>query len=95
MPHFHGEISEKISYCLTNKSLRIGFKLCSNIFQNLVNKDKLDILDKNGAYSLSCGDCAATYIGQTGRKFETRFNKHLLNFKYIKENSNYAKHFIH
>ena len=32
--------------------------------------------NKSGTYRSSCGECDATYIGQTGRSFKTCFAEH-------------------
>ena len=39
-------------------------------------KDPVPRQDKCGVYSLSCGQCPATYIGQTGRSIGERQNEH-------------------
>ena len=48
-------------------------------------------------YILLCVKCNVYYIGQTGRKFITRFTEHLRNIKnfkaFIKINSEIATHF--
>ena len=40
-------------------------------------KDEVDVHLKTGVvYSIPCGDCDKTYIGQTGNSFSTRLNQH-------------------
>ena len=39
-------------------------------------------------YSVECGDCDGVYIGETGRRFETRLKEHIKD----KSNSNVGKH---
>jgi len=39
-------------------------------------KDKTPLENRPGVYRLNCGDCQATYVGQTGRRFKKRFAEH-------------------
>jgi len=43
-------------------------------------------------YKLTCPDCNRAYIGQTGRKFATRFKEHEKAFKSHSHTSSFAKH---
>lgn len=58
-------------------------------------KDKVDLLDSSGIYSIQCSMCSATYVGQTRRSIGERFSEH---FSYIKNNhpskSTIAKHVL-
>lgn len=45
-------------------------------------------------YKLKCGDCNATYVGQTGRSFKIRVNEHIKNWKKCNGDSNFAEHLI-
>src|SRR5215469_4544053 len=51
-----------------------------------------DMYLRSGVYKLSCPDCNKAYIGQTGRKFLTRFKEHKRAAKLNKDYSNFAKH---
>jgi hypothetical protein len=46
--------------------------------------------DKSGIHRLTYMDCSLQYLGQTGRSFKTRFNKHIREIKYNKDTSTYA-----
>ena len=47
----------------------------------------------NVVYKIGCKDCSWSYVGETGRCFETRKNKHIRNVKQNTAGSNMAKHF--
>jgi len=50
---------------------------------------------RSGVYQLSCDDCSAVYVGQTGKGFIHRFTQHeraIANNR--PESSHYAKHII-
>ena len=47
--------------------------LTSKLVNNKLNK--IDKMSRTGVYELSCGDCDAFYIDQTGRSFKTRYKK--------------------
>ena len=46
----------------------------------------------NVVYKIGCKDCSWSYIGETGRCFETRKNEHIRNVKQNTGGSNIAKH---
>ena len=46
----------------------------------------------NVVYKINCADCSWSYIGETGRAFETRKKEHKRNVKQSKSGSNIAKH---
>ena len=54
--------------------------------------DKIDKMSRSGVYELTCGDCDAFYIGQTGRSFRTRYKEHEHALKRINrlDSSNYV-----
>ena len=41
------------------------------------SKDPIPKNEKSGVYRIDCGECPATYIGETGRKLSTRFGEHI------------------
>ena len=47
---------------------------------------------KNVIYKIPCTDCTRSYIGETGRAYETRKNKHVKNVKNYTDGSNIASH---
>ena len=46
----------------------------------------------NVVYQINCKDCSWSYIGETGRCFDTRKKEHMRNVKYHAPGSNIAKH---
>ena len=49
-------------------------------------------LQPNVVYKISCADCPWSYVGETGRCFETRRKEHMRNVKSYARGSNIAKH---
>lgn len=98
---FFGEISEQLARFFKPYNLTIAFRTINTLKKHLVkNKDKTDILDKSGVYSLRCAECSAVYIGQTGRKLSVRINEHLSlvnkykNTDITNTNSAFANHLL-
>ena len=58
-----------------------------NILSN--TKQKVDILNKSGAYSITCNEYDAVYVGETGRNLAVRYTEHLRD-----QNSKIYKHMI-
>ena len=46
----------------------------------------------NVVYNMSCSDCPWSYVGETGRSFETRKKEHIRSVKNCKKGSNIGKH---
>lgn len=65
------------------KSLEITFENITISFKCLVsyfivkNKDIFNSNEKNGIYSLYCGDSKPIYVDQTSRALETRILEHI------------------
>ena len=47
----------------------------------------------SGVYKLTCPDCNKAYVGQTGRRFSIRYNKHTRDF-YNSQSSSFAQHLL-
>ena len=93
---FFGPISNKIANVLrkgVNKivAFRTDRKL-SQVFFNA--KHKIDKRKKSGVYRLTCEECNACYIGQTGRNFDIRYKEHHTSFRLNKRTSNFSNHFL-
>ena len=80
-----------------NSDIVVTYKTTNNILNNLRTHESTCLENKTGVYKLSCNDCDAFYVGQTGRGFLKRFNEHkpptiCRNYDTIK--SKFAKHLI-
>ncbi|KAK5647062.1 hypothetical protein RI129_005526 [Pyrocoelia pectoralis] len=86
---FIGPASFYFKKLLKEYDINISFSAKHNLKNHLVKtKDKIDTLEKSGVYRLSCSTCGACYVGQTGRKFKTRFNEH---YACIRNNNIFTK----
>ena len=56
------------------------------------NKDKLPNEEREGVYSLKCGDWKAVYVGKTERNLKIRMSEHLRDFKNQKTENSLAEH---
>ena len=73
---YFGRLSEMLGRNLR----RLGYSPAFYPVTTLSNLSKLKYLiqkeDKAGVYKITCGQCPATYIGQTGRPLLQRFREH-------------------
>ena len=92
---FYEGVSTKIAKILKD-SHKVAYYTTNNIKKSLFNaKDKVDTFEKSGVYELSCGDCDAIYIGQTGRNFQIRTEEHFRHWQNKNKNkSNFADHLL-
>lgn len=82
-------LSNKISNTFSKFGINVAFKSNPNLGNYLFNsKPKTDIMKKSGVYSLSCSQCNATYVGQTGRSFHIRYCEHIR----PNSNTNFRQH---
>jgi hypothetical protein len=82
-----------ITNVFKHTNLKIGFRT-SNTIENLL-RQRNPISDKfssYGVYKLTCPDCHKAYVGQTGRRFYTRYNEHRSAFYHNTRISNFARH---
>lgn len=71
---------------LSNALKSIGFKVAFESGKSLQayftsTKDSIPVFNKSGIYSITCPECGDEYIGQTARRFITRFKEHQADFK--------------
>lgn len=73
--------TDRIGRILRKYNLRTIYKPHITINKILGNpKDKI-YLENQGVYSISCGNCNKSYIGQTNRRISARLQEHKLNIK--------------
>ena len=61
---------------MRNAGFKVAMKPHRTLRQELV-KPKDKVKDKHGVvYEIKCGDCNATYVGQTGRNLSQRVKEH-------------------
>jgi len=75
---YYPVISDRFNNIFRDLNIKTSFyslnKLSKFIF---VQKDSLpDSSRKNVVYKVSCRDCDASYVGQTGRQLKTRISEH-------------------
>jgi hypothetical protein len=91
-----GTVSDNIGRKLKKAGFKIAYKnesMLRPLFSGC--KDKIDKWSRSGVYKLSCADCEACYVGQTGRSFKVRINEHIRDWKKNKkDDSNFARHLI-
>ncbi|XP_044752692.1 uncharacterized protein LOC123312368 isoform X1 [Coccinella septempunctata] len=85
---FFGQISVSIAklFSAHTENTLITFKTVNTLAKHLINtKDKIPITQRSGVYQLFCSQpqCNVTYVGQSGRRIETRVGEHL---KHIEKN---------
>lgn len=73
-----GEATEKVGRILQKNNYRIAYKSNYTLKSFLPSvKDPVNIGDSSGVYRLICGECGASYVGQTSRKLRIRCKEHL------------------
>lgn len=84
---FLPSVSEKFNYIMRDIDNVRTFYFSLNKLDKLIkgHKDPLPkALSMNVVYKIDCNDCNASYVGQTGRRLQTRIEEHR---KHINRNS--------
>jgi hypothetical protein len=90
-----GSVSERICKTLKKHDMHVAFNTNNSLRMLCNGKDKFNKQQKSGVYKLDCGECNSTYIGQTGRSFNTRYKEHISAYRNNHpEKSHFAKHLI-
>ncbi|CAH2217557.1 jg142 [Pararge aegeria aegeria] len=75
---YFGSISERVAKILRSHGVHVAFRTNNQLRAICNGKDRLDNKHRSGVYKLQCSECHATYVGQTGRKFEMRYKEHII-----------------
>ncbi|XP_068761831.1 uncharacterized protein [Montipora capricornis] len=93
LPYIYG-ISQPLTRLLRKHDIRVvskPFKTLQQEFPSPKSRPPID-LQPNVVYKISCADCPWSYVGETGRSFETRKKELMRNVKSYARGSNIAKH---
>jgi len=86
----------KVTNIFKNTNVRIAFR-CRNTIAKLIRPPKdHDIPPHNkwGIYQLTCNTCSRSYVGQTSRNLNIRFQEHIRYIKNSNPQSAYAQHIL-
>ena len=73
-----GPSSDRIARELRRLGYKVGFYPVTTVGSLSQLKDRIEDEDKPGVYRIECGECRATYVGQTGRPLRDRVREHVL-----------------
>lgn len=93
LPYIKG-ITEQLTRTLRQHDIMVASKPLQTLQQQFPSpKYRVNLYKQTDVvYKIPCGDCNWSYIGETGRAFETRKKEHMRNVKTYANNSNIASH---
>ncbi len=93
LPYIKG-LTEPLKRILKPHDIRVTTKPLCTLEQSFPStKDRPSPEDQtNVVYKINCADCSWSYIGETGRAFNTRRKEHVRNVELCKSGSNIASH---
>ena len=93
LPHIKG-ITEQLTRTLRQHDITVTSKPLQTLQQHFPSpKQRVEPCQQtNVIYKIPCGECNWSYIGETGRAFETRKKEHMTNVKTHAISSNIASH---
>ena len=89
-----GKETRTITKIFRDTKLKIAFRTKNNLQHILKTKPKMSKYNKSGIYRMKCLDCHKEYIGQTGRKFNTRYKEHIHDIRTNNSNTGYSEHIL-
>ncbi|KAL1448510.1 hypothetical protein WDU94_015628, partial [Cyamophila willieti] len=88
---------KKIIKIFKQHNINVTTKSAKSVFSKVKNNpsNNKDNTKNSGVYQISCTECNTSYIGETGRQFNTRFKEHHADFIHERGKSLFAEHFNH
>ena len=80
MPYIKGT-TDRIGHILRRYEISTTYKPHQTIETSLKNPKQKIKLENHGVYSVKCGTCYKTYVGQTNRRISARLEEHKLAIK--------------
>jgi hypothetical protein len=75
--NYHPPASDRIIRIAKRNGMNACYRSRGSLADNIINlKDKRKNEDKSGIYQVNCGDCESTYIGQSTRRVDKRWQEH-------------------
>ncbi|KAL1447597.1 hypothetical protein WDU94_009868 [Cyamophila willieti] len=92
-----GKDTKKIIKIFKQHNINVTTKSAKSVFSKVKNNpsNNQDNTKNSGVYQISCTECNTSYIGETGRQFNTRFKEHHADFIHERRKSLFAEHFNH
>ena len=88
-----GRETSYITNLFKKTKLNVAFSTKNTIGNFLAHRHPVpEKISLSGVYKLTCPDCNRAYIGQTDRKFATRFKEHEKAFRSHSQTSSFSKH---
>ena len=93
LPYIKG-LTEKLQRTLRKHDIDVATKPVKTLQQQFPSpKYRVPMEEETGVvYQIPCKECPWTYIGETGRSFQTRKKEHMENVKNYAKESNIANH---
>ena len=93
LPYING-LTEPLKRLVKRHDIRTTTKTLRTLEQDFPSPKDKPIPEKqtNVVYKINCADCFWSYIGETGRAFETRKKEHKRNVEQFKSGSHIPKH---
>ena len=93
---YYSPLVRKIANLFKHINIQIAFKT-TNTIQQLTHypfHQNSAEQEKSGIYKLTCNTCKLSYIGQTSRSLQRKYNEHIRYIKHNDPQSAYAQHIL-
>ncbi|PNF17502.1 hypothetical protein B7P43_G17365, partial [Cryptotermes secundus] len=89
-----GRETRNITKIFQDTKLKIAFRTKNNLQHILKSGPRMNKYNNSGINSLKCLDFPMEYIGQTGKKFNTRYKEHAHDIRHNNSNTGYSEHIL-